>query len=193
MGMLSLLNRRNFNPQTGVVEFKGSTGDSEAVVNQFGIHNHKAGLGNNLVESGADIATMIGGPVGVVANGANAVRHAFKGNWGSALKSVGKGVASMIPGLNLIVGGASLVKDGTDVLRHGAGAMQQGMQGGYQRQSAMASRMFGGNMSYGMGMSYGGNSAMYGGQYGQYGYGGNYGYNPMQQGGQAYGMSPGYW
>jgi len=209
MGMLSLLNRRNINPQSGVIEFKGSTGDAESTVNQFGIHNHKAGLGNNLVESGADIATMIGGPVGVVANGANAVRHAFKGNWGSALKSVGKGVASMIPGLNLIVGGASLLKDGTDVVRHGAGAMQQSMQGGYQRQSAMASRMFGGNMGFGLGMARGGNSAMYGGQYGQYGYGGNYGYNPMMamggmggmgygmgamggMGGMGYGMSPGY-
>ena len=192
MGISSLLNRRNFNPQTGVVEFKGSVGDGEAVVNQYGIHNHKAGLGNNVIESGANVATMIGGPVGVIANGANAVRHAFKGNWGSALKSVGKGVASMIPGLNLVVGGASLVKDGADVLRHGVGAIEQGVKGGYERQSQMASRMFGQNMNYGLGMSYGGQSAMYGGQYGQYGYGGNYGYNPMMQGGFGYGMSPGY-
>lgn len=159
MGISSLLNRPSFNQRLGVTEFQGSTGDGDAVVNQFGIHNHGAGLKNNAIELGADVATMIGGPVGVVANGANAIRHAFKGNWGKALGSVGKGVASMIPGLNLIVGGASALKNGSDVAMHAGGAIEQKMKGGYERQTRLAGMMFGGNMNAGLGQFYGGNYA----------------------------------
>ena len=171
MGITSLLNRPNFNRQTGVVEFKGSTRDGEAVVNQFGIHNHGAGAKNNAIELAADVATMVGGPVGLVANGANAVRKAFKGEWGGALKSVGKGIASMIPGLNLVVGGVSALKNGADLATHGMGAMEQKMKGGYQNQTRMASMMFGGNFGASSAMAYGGNHQMMGGAYGNYGYG----------------------
>ena len=169
MGLLSALNRPQMHNRTGAIEFKGSRGDAEATVNQFGIHNHAAGFGNNALEAGTDVATMIGGPVGVVANGANAVRHAFKGNWGSAIKSVGKGIASCIPGLNLLVGGVGLLKNGTDMVRHGGGMIEQGMKGGYTRQTRMAQMMMGGGGAAGLGMAYGGN---YGG-YGGYGGGGS--------------------
>jgi len=155
------MNRPNFNQNLRVTEFQGSARDGDAVVNQYGIHNHGAGVKNNAIELGADVATMIGGPVGVVANGANAIRHAFKGNWGNALKSVGKGVASMIPGLNLLVGGASALKNGSDIMTHGGGMIEQGMKGGYSRQTQLAQQMMGGNMAGGLGQFYGGNYANY--------------------------------
>ena len=174
MAILSLLNRPNINTRTGTVEHKGSVGDGEAVVNQFGIHNHGAGFRNNAIEAGMDVATMIGGPVGLVANGGNAIRHAFNGNWGSALKSVGKGVASMIPGLNLVVGGVGLLKNGSDMALHGAGMIEQKLKGGYENQTRMAQMMMGGNTAWGMGMAYGGQHSMYGGGYGMPGYGNGY-------------------
>ena len=61
MGLLSFLNRSQFNQNLGVREFRGSAFDGQATVNQYGQHDHGAGMRENALESGMDIATMVAG------------------------------------------------------------------------------------------------------------------------------------
>jgi hypothetical protein len=161
MGLISLLNRPTVNQQAGAIEFRGSTFDGEAKVNHLGIHNHGNGFKENALETAADAVGTFGGPLGTVAHGANAIRKAFKGEWGGALKSVGKGLVSLIPGVGTLVNGASMVKNAGDTMMHGAGWAEQKMKGGYENQTRMATQLMGGNMMFGMGGAYGGNYMPY--------------------------------
>ena len=91
------LNGLHYNPTLRVFE-QSSTGDMDAKVNQFGIHNHGAGMRRNAVEAAVDAVGMIPG-IGTIAHGGNAIRHLFSGDFSSALASAGKGLASLVPGL----------------------------------------------------------------------------------------------
>lgn len=149
-----LLNRTDYNTRLGTLE-QASTNDMQAKVNQFGIHDHGAGFRNNLLETAVDATTFLG-PIGTVAHGANALRHVFNGDFGSALGSVGKGVASLIPGVNLLVGGASMAKNASDTALHAGGWMEQQVRfGGYENATRVAQSMVYGNGFGGAAMGYG--------------------------------------
>lgn len=151
---IGIFNRPDFNPRLGVTEHAAS-GDADAKVNQFGVHNHGAGFRRNLLETAIDATTFLG-PIGTVAHGANALRHVFSGDFGSALASAGKGIASLIPGVNLLVGGASMAKNATDTAIHAGGWMeQQARFGGYENATRVAQSMVYGNAFGGAALGYG--------------------------------------
>jgi hypothetical protein len=151
---IGLFNSYTFNPRLGVVE-QASTNDADARVNNFGVHDHGAGFRENLVETAMDFTTFLG-PVGTVAHGANAIRHLVGGDFGSALTSVGKSVASLIPGVNFLVGGASMLKNGADTAMHAAGYVEQQVRfGGYENATRVAQSMVYGNAMGGAAMGYG--------------------------------------
>jgi len=150
------LNGLHYNQKLRVFE-QSSTGDGDARVNQFGIHNHGAGMRRNAVEAAVDAVGMIPG-LGTIAHGGNAVRHLFSGDFGSALTSGLKGLASLVPGLGTIVSGASLMKNTGDTMMHAGGWMEQQTRfGGYENQTRMAQQMFGGNAMGSASLFYGAN------------------------------------
>lgn len=153
---IGIFNRPDFNPKLGTFE-QASTNDADAKVNQFGVHDHGAGFRRNLLETAVDATTFLG-PIGTVAHGANALRHVFNGDFGSALSSAGKGIASLIPGVNLLVGGASMAKNASDTALHAGGWMEQQVRfGGYENATRVAQSMVYGNQFGSAAMAYGQN------------------------------------
>jgi hypothetical protein len=154
MTFIGHLNSHTFNHRLGTLE-QASTNDADARVNQFGVHDHGAGFRRNLVETAIDATTFLG-PIGTIAHGGNAIRHLFNGDFGSALTSAGKGVASLIPGVNLLVGGASMLKNASDTAVHAGGWMeQQARFGGYENATRVAQSMVYGNAFGGAALGYG--------------------------------------
>jgi len=150
------MNALHFNRNLNVFE-TSSVRDGQARVNQFGIHNHAAGVKNNLIETAIDATTFMG-PIGTIAHGANAIRHLASGNLGTALASAGKGLASLVPGLNLVVGGASMLKNSSDAAMHmGGWVEQQARFGGYENQTRLAQAMTYGNTMGGASLAFGAN------------------------------------
>jgi len=144
------------NRRLGVIE-TASTGDGQAAVNNYGVHNHGKGVVNNLVQTAVDATTFMG-PIGTAVHGVNGIRQLFKGDFGNALGSFGKSVASLIPGVNLIVGGASMAKNAGDTLMHAGGWMEQQVRfGGYENQTRMVQSQFYGNAFGGAALAYGAN------------------------------------
>lgn len=149
-------NSFSVNRRLGVIE-TGAQRDAQAVVNNYGVHNHGKGFINNLAATAVDATTFMG-PIGTAVHGVNGVRQLLKGDFGSALGSFGKGIASLIPGVNLIVGGASMAKNASDTMMHAGGFIEQQVRfGGYENQTRIAQQMFYGNSFGGAALAYGAN------------------------------------